>query len=444
MKGIGERVVRVCGRASDMTELSVQRYGLHILPVYEQPGRVQHLFRDNPQFRYWCVEKGEYGSMHAWAGLQLDPQSLVRTTTGRRLLVLEADGTRSEQSLGSGDVQPDLTLHDAAKAFRLIQRAVATGMSEHGVLFRTVRVLIADGLSLYKSGGGYALPLRRRVDLTKEVDVFVDSRAPILLELLAWIGRVSQMRTADDDEDKDGATDGELPTGEDADNVQPVRSVAFLDDIVFGGKGGGKRRKAKAKGDTTKDKKDNGTDSDNNKMDTPMDRLALSRFASILFGTSESRHHLCLDTDDPQYFEAVSQLMAAFGFMVVDPSRESPASLASTPYLVYYRETSDTVTAALALLRAKVVDPHRCCVLLDRAEGVRDFAQAAEASDVTVICSAEVHDDVLQQVRSWFRQGYLPHHIQDTLDSKYSRVLDVLSASGDAKSSDGDSGVRRG
>ena len=35
--GVKERVIRLCGRKSSMTAMSLERYGHHILPVYEDP-----------------------------------------------------------------------------------------------------------------------------------------------------------------------------------------------------------------------------------------------------------------------------------------------------------------------------------------------------------------------------------------------------------------------
>lgn len=34
-KGVKERVIRFCGVESNITKLSLDRYGLHILPVFE-------------------------------------------------------------------------------------------------------------------------------------------------------------------------------------------------------------------------------------------------------------------------------------------------------------------------------------------------------------------------------------------------------------------------
>lgn len=38
--GVSQRVIRLCGRQSDVTEVSLVRYGPHIVPVYERPALV--------------------------------------------------------------------------------------------------------------------------------------------------------------------------------------------------------------------------------------------------------------------------------------------------------------------------------------------------------------------------------------------------------------------
>ena len=45
--GVEQRVIRLCGRLSDVTEVSLERYGPHILPVFERPsivGPMVHAF----------------------------------------------------------------------------------------------------------------------------------------------------------------------------------------------------------------------------------------------------------------------------------------------------------------------------------------------------------------------------------------------------------------
>ena len=39
LAGVNERVIRLAGVGSDVTELSMNRYGTHILSVYEEPQR---------------------------------------------------------------------------------------------------------------------------------------------------------------------------------------------------------------------------------------------------------------------------------------------------------------------------------------------------------------------------------------------------------------------
>lgn len=45
MSVVSERVVRLAGAESDTTRLAMERYGRHIVPVYDQPSRVEYLIR---------------------------------------------------------------------------------------------------------------------------------------------------------------------------------------------------------------------------------------------------------------------------------------------------------------------------------------------------------------------------------------------------------------
>jgi hypothetical protein len=65
LSGVDQRVVRLCGRESDVTAVSLQRSGVHIFPVYEAPEHVSHLvseYSDNGRSPvFWCVRPGYYG-----------------------------------------------------------------------------------------------------------------------------------------------------------------------------------------------------------------------------------------------------------------------------------------------------------------------------------------------------------------------------------------------
>jgi hypothetical protein len=142
LRGVHERVIRLCGVRSDVTSLSLARYGEHVLPVFEtvpnSPARHAalllgagdsydhlrsfHAAAGHPDvsamalveavgrqgagvFRapvFWRVHRSAYGVSEAWAGLSeaLDGRTLLRTSTGRAVLCLEADATTGDDCLG--------------------------------------------------------------------------------------------------------------------------------------------------------------------------------------------------------------------------------------------------------------------------------------------------------------------------------------------------------
>ena len=58
-------------------------------------------------------------------------------------------------------------------------------------LFRPFRVVLGDSMQKVFSGGGKSCTLRERVLNLHEADVIIDSRAPIIHEVLAWANKVS-------------------------------------------------------------------------------------------------------------------------------------------------------------------------------------------------------------------------------------------------------------
>lgn len=195
LPGVRERVVRLSGRSSDATALSLRIHGEHVVPVFEEPRRIAHLVTavqraaGAPVPVFWRVEPGEYGFRHSWEGIGFHDEWLVRTSTGRRLLVVEADATNSEEALALGGGSKDLSLEDATQAARVLERAARRQLSAGR--FRMLRVFLGDSRQEFESGSGVQVSLRDRVRAHRSMDVVIDSRAPVLLALLKWTGRLA-------------------------------------------------------------------------------------------------------------------------------------------------------------------------------------------------------------------------------------------------------------
>lgn len=91
-----ERVLRLCGRESAVTSLSLARYGRHILPVYEEPQLVAELIRVHSEGErvpvFWHVGPGQYGAPWAWSGLDFSESCLLHTSTGAPVRVMGRAG----------------------------------------------------------------------------------------------------------------------------------------------------------------------------------------------------------------------------------------------------------------------------------------------------------------------------------------------------------------
>ncbi|EOD20415.1 hypothetical protein EMIHUDRAFT_457938 [Emiliania huxleyi CCMP1516] len=113
--GIEQRIIRLCGRQSDVTEVSLLRYGPHIVPVFERPAAVATL-------------------IHAHSRALREP------------VYWQADLTNSEASLALSAKQADLTMEDASQAFLRIRRAARLWQrsTPQAKPFRNFRVVLGN------------------------------------------------------------------------------------------------------------------------------------------------------------------------------------------------------------------------------------------------------------------------------------------------------------
>lgn len=153
-----QRVIRLAGRASDVTEYSLQKHGHHIIPIYEDvdvAAPVMAEYSKNGSFPLgWIVRNKQYGHRSAWEGFVPDKSwlfpvrkkkkqeevtphhegnndnqhSTTAPTTNKNhndenkeLLIIEADSSVGEQSLAlDAESANDLDLAEASMAFSQI------------------------------------------------------------------------------------------------------------------------------------------------------------------------------------------------------------------------------------------------------------------------------------------------------------------------------------
>jgi hypothetical protein len=184
-----ERIIRLAGLYSDCTMLSVQRYGQHILPIYEDPKEphlrdvITKIWEKGWVPSWWHVRAEEYGDRSGWKGFKIHPAWSLKTNAGKKVLVVEVDAINVEQSLMLGQPSTDLTVQEAAQAFRMIE---TLAKEQHVAIDKVLRVYLADSLVKITTGGGHEYTLKEHVQMTNEADIVIDATAPLVSDLLKW------------------------------------------------------------------------------------------------------------------------------------------------------------------------------------------------------------------------------------------------------------------
>eukprot|EP01006_Ploeotia_vitrea_P007399 TRINITY_DN16927_c0_g1_i2.p1 TRINITY_DN16927_c0_g1~~TRINITY_DN16927_c0_g1_i2.p1 ORF type:complete len:528 (+),score=43.27 TRINITY_DN16927_c0_g1_i2:83-1666(+) len=385
LKSVKQRVIRLCGKESDVTYVSLMHHGEHILPVYERQPKwyqkqlVTQLMHINKHWQwkpiFWCVENNEYGSSIAWKPLAaacFSKHFLVQDINGNNLLIIEADATDTEDTLNLGDECNDLNLDDASQAFQQIQ-AHFKRQNKHNVPFRVLRVFLGDSMQKVKTGGGPKLRLRERVNQSTEVDVFVDSRTVIVAAIVQWAKTLLMQ--------------------------EKFKEVVFdTDDLAY--------------------------------------------FAKIRNLMAELGIHLIdvdqISTAQADYEEKRKKLVAKWSELEqdnksteeVDSMLEQLQQPQCTPRLVYHTTTNRTVMRVKNLLAAQKIDLNRCCVLVDKVSGQEEMDKLKYEIPVThgcthVICSSVLWDEMFRQVRVWARLGNSAEAIQAELDCQLGEVISM-------------------
>ncbi|GMF13772.1 unnamed protein product [Phytophthora lilii] len=451
LKGIEERIIRLAGKGSDVTEVSMARYGAHILPVFEDPEQHRHLVAQwslNGRVPcVWRVPKGQYGFRHSWTGLHVDESFLLRTTTGKYILCIEADATLKDRAFELR-VMPkaplpkdeELSVEDASQAYRLVERQAALALQRP---FRSLCVLLGDSRQPCDLGGESFVTLRERTRLKQEVNVLIDSKAPLLLEVLKWCGRfVDDRKTLVLDVTPHNFTPLKLFLEHHGYAVlTPTEAVEFEE-----------RERAEIAADA-KAKAEAEEQEQRQRQEQEEQELALA--ASLWAKARQSDPAVDVknkDTDatgknrvaDTNQDNAPAQTKTKPTAKDKDKEKESngkndeaPASRRGKkpeklPRLLYYPTTAATINAVHATLTSGdgLSDPRRCCVLINQPFGLEHLDELAEDAGEKFhpVCAAEIYDDYFRQVRIWTRMGHSAAVIQRELDQRFEPVREVLDA----------------
>ncbi|KAL4161088.1 hypothetical protein PRNP1_001644 [Phytophthora ramorum] len=391
LKGIEERIIRLAGKGSDVTEVSMVRCGAHILPVFEDPAQHRHLVAQwSLNGRVPCV----------WAfELRMMPKAPLPK-------------------------DEELSVEDASQAYRLVERQTALALQRP---FRSLCVLLGDSRQPCNLGGESPVSLRERMRLKQEVNVLIDSKAPLLLEVLRWRERfVDDRKTLVLDVTPHNFIPLQLLLEHHGYSVlTPAEAVEFEErervEIAA---------EAKAKAEVEEQDRRHRQELEEQELVltgtvwlSGRQRGAENAAASQDTSTTDEKDKVAAKGTEKEKRQAKSD--------------EAPAARRGKrpeklPRLLYYPTTAATINAVHATLTSGdgVSDPRRCCVLINQPFGLEHLDELAEDAGEKFhpVCAAEIYDDYFRQVRVWTRMGHSAAVIQRELDQRFEPVRGSLDA----------------
>ncbi|KAI8920063.1 hypothetical protein DFJ77DRAFT_450924 [Powellomyces hirtus] len=145
------------------------------------------------------------------------------------------------------------------------------------------------------------------------------------------------------------------------------------------------------------------------------------------------KRKVVFETDSQEYYHNLSTLLKTYGFTVLDISEVTAKEADQLPRLIYYRRTAGTVNALRATLDT-TDNPPPLCAVIDTKEGLDTLYHLRHAPlppTTSVICSSEIYDATLRQIRTWCRMGYSTQEIQRELDARSAYISRIASAIAD-------------
>lgn len=437
-------VIRLCGQLSYTTEVSLQRMGCHLVPIFENPDRVKSLVWSHSEGLrtpvYWCVPEGKYGSAYSWNDFPTEPTALAPVEgTSERMLILEADATNPNDPLALGNSALDLTFDEASQGFRRIEDRFKQHLPDE--TFRTLRVYLGNSMEISQTGGGYAYTLRHRIKYAKEVDVLIDSRAPVLQKIIDWCRRVAG---------EDKRLFFQTSSREYFLSLQRILrcyGYEIYDPLILRGM---RLTNKSSLSDLLKS-----SDGARNGQKTMLEEL----------------------WEDPDSYEllqedGVLEFLQDSNAFVGEKNSEMQrhvVQMLRLPRLVHMPTTAETVNAVEALINSGKVTATNCCAIMERQEGVmalesvlhqhsnlvkstgERYRWVHETSNahsesggsktaaskpsqrrngLQLICTSSIYDELFSQVRIWSRMGFSSNKIQREIDLQFCDILDHVNGEG--------------
>eukprot|EP00468_Gymnochlora_sp_CCMP2014_P014295 CAMPEP_0167767110 /NCGR_PEP_ID=MMETSP0110_2-20121227/15822_1 /TAXON_ID=629695 /ORGANISM="Gymnochlora sp., Strain CCMP2014" /LENGTH=337 /DNA_ID=CAMNT_0007655421 /DNA_START=6 /DNA_END=1016 /DNA_ORIENTATION=- len=200
--GIDERFFRVGGTASDVTELSLKRYGRNMVPIFNKVSEkrwylTQQYANEEKYPALWAVRR--FSAIKDWENLFENYEDgiwYLQTRAKKKILYMEADATNVEDALSLGKPSNDLSVRQASQSFRILEMFAHTKLSVPPD--EVVRVFLADVNQKVEIGGDKEITLGDYIEETKEADIVVDATAPLLEKILDWCEKVESSPSAEE------------------------------------------------------------------------------------------------------------------------------------------------------------------------------------------------------------------------------------------------------
>jgi hypothetical protein len=168
--------------------------GVRILPIVENSDAVTGLLNlvsakkrgERPFFI--LVPNGDYTKVNISEKIKIASDALIKTQQGKRLLVVVGDGSVHEEEFPFvAEPMQDLTIKELQMTTEDLELAAK---NQNVAIDETVRVYIGDADLRTQTGSGkHELTLRQEMNKYKSLEVFIDSKAPLIQGVLDWLGK---------------------------------------------------------------------------------------------------------------------------------------------------------------------------------------------------------------------------------------------------------------
>lgn len=189
-----EQVFFLGGEQSGVLQAAMLSDLTHIFPIVEKPEAVSELAElasKGGQYAFYLrLDGNHYENPGQWNKLTFRRNWLAKTDDGRRkYLLVVGDGSVYEEAIDLHD-QPrqDLDVKELQIATQaLVRRASECGIKEDE--YQTVTIYIGNARLERKSGSGeFTQTDRQLARRYKNVDIWIDTRAPLVEKILEWVG----------------------------------------------------------------------------------------------------------------------------------------------------------------------------------------------------------------------------------------------------------------